>query len=703
MPLRRPARRQPFAAALGIALTLALPHSAGAQDPVPDLATGAADPPLRRVQEVTATATRGERDVLEIPGHVTVITREDIDRSGARNLPELLRREAGIFVVQDASNPTGYSAEARGFNNGSGSGSSLLLLVDGRRVNEPDSSAIDWALVHLDHVERVEVVRGPTSAVWGDNAVGGVVEVTTRPAEGAPRGTLRGRTGTYGLDGGSLVASGAAGPVGVAVFGEYESADNYRDRSDFRTRDFEGKLRFELGERATATLLAGYSSDERDGPGSLSDDQIRSLGRRAANPGNREDFNDVRRRFFQGVLELVPRDDLRLRFVPYYRRRTNRAIITDATGPGLTRLANETDALGLNSQLQWDADVAGRPARLTAGVDLLREDLDNESFFSGSDFPRRSRRETWGVFLQEEIELTPSLLLTAGVRFDEVRLRLVEGADKTKPDYDLWSPRAGLTWSPREGTSFYAGWARGFRFPNLDETSGVFAANPEIKPQRSNSYEVGFKLRRDRVSANVALYHMDVTDEILLTSEVMSFGFLGVLNVNANRVQHRGAEIGLEVRPLDWLELFGQYTLDDTKIERDSVTNLDGNAVPVTPRHRGTYGVRFLLPQDVEISLHGIATGSRYGRNDFGQRLSKLSKFSVYDAFIAFRPELVGGVELALTATVRNLFSREYAEIGGRRTFVDPVAFAANPQAFFGSFPSADRTYEVGVAVTVRR
>ena len=69
----------------------------------------------------------GSTTVLQIPAHVTVITRKEIDRSGARDLPELLRREAGIFVVQDSTNPTGYSAEARGFNNGSGSGSSLLL------------------------------------------------------------------------------------------------------------------------------------------------------------------------------------------------------------------------------------------------------------------------------------------------------------------------------------------------------------------------------------------------------------------------------------------------------------------------------------------------------------------------------------------------------------------------------------------------
>ena len=122
-------------------------------------------PPLIAVQEVVVTATRTERDVLEVPGNVTVLDGLAIEASGARDLVDLLRRESGLFVVRRTINPEGTSIEARGFNNGSEGGSGTLVLVDGRRVNLPDSTRPDWALFPtLDQVERVEVIRGPASA-----------------------------------------------------------------------------------------------------------------------------------------------------------------------------------------------------------------------------------------------------------------------------------------------------------------------------------------------------------------------------------------------------------------------------------------------------------------------------------------------------------------------------------------------------------
>ena len=158
---------------------------------------GNADTPVRSVGGVTITATRAERDVLDVPGNVTVIEREEIERSGARSVPDLLRRQSGLLVTSTTSNPAGVQVEARGFNNGGALGSSLLVQVDGRRVNQADTGNTDWATIPLDSIESIEIVRGPASALYGDNAVGGVINIRTRPAEGPLRATLRGRIGRY--------------------------------------------------------------------------------------------------------------------------------------------------------------------------------------------------------------------------------------------------------------------------------------------------------------------------------------------------------------------------------------------------------------------------------------------------------------------------------------------------------------------------
>ena len=97
-------------------------------------------------------------------------------------MPELLRREAGIFVTNTTTNREGYTVEARGFNNGGGNGSSTLVLIDGRRVNEPARATPTGRFVPLDNVESIEIVRGPASALYGDNAVGGVIQIITRDA-----------------------------------------------------------------------------------------------------------------------------------------------------------------------------------------------------------------------------------------------------------------------------------------------------------------------------------------------------------------------------------------------------------------------------------------------------------------------------------------------------------------------------------------
>ena len=196
------------------------PGPARADDPDPDAPAPPPAAQARSVGQVTATATRAERDVLDVAGNVTVLDREAIEKSGARDVPELLRRESGLFVTNDIGNPEGYRVEARGFNNGGGNGSALLVLMDGRRLNEADSSFIDWSLVHLDRVERIEIVRGPASALYGDNAMGGVIQIFTRDAGGAPHAELNGRFGSYQEATGSLLAGASHGPfTGSALRG----------------------------------------------------------------------------------------------------------------------------------------------------------------------------------------------------------------------------------------------------------------------------------------------------------------------------------------------------------------------------------------------------------------------------------------------------------------------------------------------------
>ena len=396
-------------------------------------------------------------------------------------------------------------------------------------------------------------------------------------------------------------------------------------------------------------------------------------------------------------MEGSPWDDVRVSLQGYYNRRTDASIAPSAVGDFV--LEFETDAIGVNVKLQWDHAIAGRAVRTLGGVDLLKEDrVGSDSFVSqafpqfNSDTTRRTRKKTLGAYLQNEIQITPRVLVTAGTRHDRSDYHIVDidnlfgGKFELNPDYNEWSPRVGVVVRANETTSAYASYSRGFRFPNLSEVSGVIFGNASVKPQRSRAYEVGVKHRSGRVRADLALYRMDVKDEILLNSEVIQ-------SVNVDRVRHQGLEASWVVDLLSWLELHGSYTWDDTRILRDDLTSLDGKRVPVTPRHRGNLGMLARAPFGLELGLDVLLVGRRHMLNDFNHDLDKVDGYRRWDLHLAWRPTIGEHVELAFFGDLYNMMGRAYEEIGARPTFGGAARF----------FPSPERHYVAGLSVTVRR
>jgi iron complex outermembrane receptor protein len=722
------------------------PAEANAEEPpTPPGDTDAADadepqsdaPPLPVlvVDEVTITASRSERSVLDVPGNVTVIDRETIDRSGVRHVPELLRREAGIFVTNTTTNPEGYTVEGRGFNNGGGNGSGMLVMLDGRRLNEPTTGVADWALIPLDQVERIEVVRGPASAAYGDHAMAGVIHIISRSGEDGLRAIARGETGTYDTDAGSLYVGGSEGPISASLFIDGDKTHGYRERSDFRSHQASADFQYRIGDRATLGLTGGYTSQVRQRPGVLTKEEMHEDRRQAEAGGGGKNFDNARERFLQGLVEISIAEGLSVRLVPYYRHRKDRGALSNPFFSYST--GSETDVLGLTSQIQFDTTLFGHANRLIVGGDLMQEDSDFDSnsryeysfplggaeyLMRGSDSTRsRSRRKSYGIFLQNELNLTNDLLLSLGVRRDRARYRgdyryastIVEEIPlwawssttsqnterKFEPRHAAWAPRAALTYRIVEPLSVYASYSRGFRFPNLDEAFGSFGASPALDTQKSDSYEVGLKVRTSCLSLNAAAFYMNVHEEMIWNPSAPN-PFSGLLgrNVNLDRVRHRGIELSSTVQVTNWLEVYGSFTYDDTKITRDKVTYLEGNKMPITPRYRGTAGVRVQLCCGFEAGINANYVGARYGANDLRNELEKLPKFASYDARLGWRHQIGEHLEILFEASALNFTNRRYTEFGGGRTFFNPSA----PQEML-YFPSPDRHYVAGVQLVVKQ
>jgi iron complex outermembrane receptor protein len=178
--------------------------------------------------------------------------------------------------------------------------------------------------------------------------------------------------------------------------------------------------------------------------------------------------------------------------------------------------------------------------------------------------------------------------------------------------------------------------------------------------------------------------------------------------VNVDEVRHRGVEVSANLDVQAWLELYGSYTYDDTEIQSDStfrfrksagcpdpdqacLIDLEGNQLPVTPRHRGTAGFWLHLPLAIDVGLNANYVGSRYAVNDLENQFDKLSKYATYDARLLWRPAVAEQFDLELGLMVRNLLDRQYRAFGGERTFGRGQPFGWNP--------SPGRTWQVSLTL----
>ena len=402
-------------------------------------------------------------------------------------------------------------------------------------------------------------------------------------------------------------------------------------------------------------------------------------------------------------------EDVKLRVLPYVRRRDDLGSLSGDDGAGGTfdfSTNTETEQYGADAQVEVGFDAFGQRHTFLRGrrgatrglgrpepvrVGRVREHLHR----------RGPRRETWGLFVQQEIGLREDLHMLLGVRRDEIHY---DGSGFQETDFgttqvdvdeepSVWSPRASLTWRVTEPIGLYVGYARGFRSANVQETVSLFGVDPN-DPQKSESYEIGGKYRAGNCSLNLALFWMNVKDEIL-------FDPITFENTNLDRVQHRGVELSGDVRPLEWLELYASYTFDDVRIESGVPTSVgppatftNAGRMPITPEHRGALGATVFLPHGFEVgrgcALHRLAAARERPRQQLDLRPAAFVR-RVRRARGWRHP--LGAVACSLDAALRNLTDNEYAEFGGGPRSAAPP----------GYFPSPERNWVLGVRMEYRR
>jgi iron complex outermembrane receptor protein len=435
------------------------------------------------------TAAKHEQDIAEAPSAITVITREDIETSGARTLPEALRivPNIDVFMIK----PLWYSVGLRGKT--SESSDSLLLLVDGRDVTWELLGAPIWTVQHfsMDEIERIEVIRGPGSSLYGPNAYVGVVNVITRsPGEG-PTTSASLRGGERGVTELACRGNIKLGPVALSADAGVVREDLWSGR-DVTGRDaVRGRIQaqVELGSSNRLLLDAGALQ----GTGLLHSDMgLFNIHDAKDIYGRlRFEFDDL---MVQAIFDRVKLDaevDMRL-----YYADLNMEL---ARAPPIV---GHFDKIAVQAQ----HGVEMFHNRFTYGAEWAFNGYHAEIFFDPDQYEHRL-----GLFLQDEVNLSalinklfqseiPKLVLTLGLRFDYNNMMDIERTDYT------FSPRAALVFRPNKDHSFRIGYAHAFLKPTFFESSlhinlidvnnlnftSLELGNPDLKNQTIASVDLGY-------------------------------------------------------------------------------------------------------------------------------------------------------------------------------------------------------------------
>ena len=583
-----------------------------------------------RLPDVVVTATRNATPVTDVGSSVTVISQAEIANSQARTLPDLLRESAGVSVVQSGGPGGQTSVFTRGLNS-----NQTLFMIDGVRVNNPVFGTAMLANLTPNQVERIEIVRGPQSTLYGADALGGVVNIITHKGTGPLTGSATLEGGSYGTFNQLAEISGGQGKFSGAASVSHTYTDNPYPNDDFDNLNLAGSLGYQVAEKAALDATVRFTTTDTGLPSAY--DQGKPL---TANPTDRlHDHN-----YFGRVgLQLDPADVWQSTF---FVAETHEELFQ--VGSPYTRSDLRTDL----AQIGWQNDVTLADwNKLTAGFDAY---LNHGAYITpGATAFDKCNNDVAG-YLQDQATLWDRFVLTAGTRYDH----------NSQFGDSVTGRGAGVLRFDETGTRLKAAGGSAFKAPTLSDLYQsypsaygypAFLANPNLQPEESTGWDAG--LEQDlgsRVTASARYFENNIRNLIASVYQAPDF-----IKENVNRARTDGVEISLDARPVTNLTCWANYTwlIESKDLSHDTL-----NTRLRRPEHSANLGISYRLFNRVTASTGLALVGSRY---DY----QVVSPWGIVrnGGYAKWNLGLTGDINKHLQAFVRldNLLDEKYAEVIG--------------------------------------
>ncbi|MCX5850089.1 MAG: TonB-dependent receptor [Deltaproteobacteria bacterium] len=618
--------------------------------------------------EVVVTATRDNQETRKAPANVTVITAEEINNSGAATLVEVLENIEGVQFRSYSGNTAQAMIDMRGFGGDNPYGKTLILL-DGRRLNRPDMSAASLMQIPLNNIESIEVVRGASSVLYGDAAIGGVINIITKRGKGAPQLNVSLAGGSYNFHDEKIGVSGSAGKLSCSFNGANQFSWGYRDRSKYSFSGGGFNIGYDASSFLALSLDGSLSKTGFEMPGGLTKSQMETNPRQIQTGHDNDDATENYQNL-HGQVNTVLGNFGRLDTDFYYGVKTLRSNFASYWPPNQYN-SYDIKTVGVTPKYILEKPIAMFNNKFTIGVDYYQETMTLDKY---SDKKRTTQthlvdfgKNTLGFYLRDEFYILPGLILTGGYRTESAQFKgksttlnpfSVDFDTDKKHNAEAWE--GSLTYLFGKFSKVYVKYASVYRYPFLDEQASFYSSGPfntfniNIEKEKGKSYEAGATVYPlDNLKIGATIYKIDMEDEI--SADPVTWELK-----NLDKTSHVGGEFNLSYVQKGVFSFYGNATYQKAVFAEG--LNKD-KEIPLVPNFMANANLEINLPFNISLNPRLRYIGKSFLANDYNNDAEQLKDHCLFDFFIYWRPEIKGR-KVIVFAGVENLTDVKYATYG---------------------------------------
>lgn len=594
------------------------------------------------LNEVVITATRSETPYYQIGSSVSIITSDLIQQKQLKTIVDVLKEIPGLSITQLGGPGKQTSVFLRGTNS-----NHTLVILDGVKLNDPSSpsNAFDFSSLNVYDISRIEVVRGSQSTLYGSDAIGGVINIITKKGSGKPQYHFEGEGGSNNYYRSNLSALGSFGNLNYSFFASQAASDGISasnkiygnvENDGFSNSAIAANLEMIFDENLKAGFIYKFSKSKADL------DQNEKLGD-DPNYTFKQEEHLARFNFSALSFKGLWKQNLSASFI---RRFSNALDLPDAIHKNTS---SDSYNKGSRFKIDWQNNLYFIPQNLiTFGVERETETA-NSSYSSNGDwgpfnsvFPKQSVYTT-GIYLQDQFEYNKSLFVTAGIRYDKHQKFGSVSTFRIAPVYFIQSTNTKIKFS----------YGNGFKAPSLYYLYDPAFGNPELKPEKSKSWDAGIEqfIDNGNYSFSITYFSADIND---------MFGYdKNFKTINIAKAKSSGVEI-TTLAKFNKLSFNANYTytnaIDDYELSPEYKQELLRR-----PKNQFYFYANYFISQDFDANISVKYVGKRIDK-DFSSFPAKRITLQDYTLFnIAMNYKLFD--EVTLNGRIENLFDKKYEEV----------------------------------------